>query len=76
MPVLKISVSIVKVRFAGVGSTLPPPSIPLTSNVCSPSLSGSVVTGESQAANGSSSTRHSCDNAPSVYSKAKLGVRS
>src|SRR5918994_2194984 len=70
------SVSTVKEREAGVGSTLPTRAFALTSNVCDPSLNVPVVWGGVQAPNGPPSTRHSKLAVPSGDEKPKVGVGS
>ena len=51
-------VSTVNVRIAGVPSTLPAASVARTRTVCSPSLSGSVVSGVAHGVNAAVSTLH------------------
>src|SRR4051812_48206321 len=57
--VIGATVSTVKDRDAGDGSTLPAVSVARTSNVWAPSVSTAVASGELQATNAALSTRHS-----------------
>ena len=52
------TVDTVKLRLAGVGSTLPARSMARTSKVCGPSESAEVVNGVVHEANTPASTRH------------------
>ena len=76
MVVLGRVVSTVKVRFAGVASTLPARSVARTSKVWTPSASVPVVRGEAQALNAALSTRHSKVEPASEVVNAKVGVGS
>jgi hypothetical protein len=69
-------VSTVKLREAGVESTLPTGSVPRTSNVCAPSASDAVVSGEEQEAQTAPSTRHSKVDPASLAEKVNVGVES
>ena len=68
--------STVNVRLAGVGSMLPAVSMARSSKVCSPSVRTTSSTGETHAANGLSSNRHSNEATPTAASKEKIGVLS
>ena len=70
------TVSTVKVRLAGVASTLPAPSMARTSKVCEPSDRAAVVKGVVQAANAAASKRHWNVEPASVEVKVKVGVLS
>ena len=74
------SVSTVKERVAGVGSTLPAGSVARTSKVWAPSASATVgvwaAPGPLQGANTAASKRHSKVDPVSVEEKPKVGVES
>ena len=70
------AVSTVKLRDAGVASTLPAVSVARTSNVCAPSASDAVVCGELQEAHAPASTRHSNVEPAWLDENANVGVAS
>ena len=77
VPVIVVSgaaVSTVKLREAGVGSTLPAASVARTSKVCDPCVRVALVKGEVQEAKAAASTRHWNVEPVSVEVNVKSGV--
>ena len=70
------AVSTVKLRDAGVGSTLPAGSVARTSNVCAPSANEAVVSGVEHEPHAPPSTRHSKLEPAWLDEKANVGVES
>ena len=70
------AVSTVKLRDAGVASTLPAGSVARTSNVWAPSASDAVVSGVAHEPQAPPSTRHSNVEPASSAEKANVGVAS
>ena len=70
------AVSTVKLRNAGVGSTLPAESVARTSKVCEPSARAAVVSGAEQSPQGPPSKRHSNVVPSSLEEKPNVGVGS
>ena len=69
-------VSTSKLRVAGLGSAVPPPSTARTSKVCPPSDSCAVVWGVEHEAKAAVSTRHSKLEPASLDSNSNAGVAS
>ena len=68
--------STVKLRDAGVGSTLPAGSVARTSKVCAPSASDAVVSGVEHEPHAPPSTRHSNVEPAWSAENANVGVAS